>query len=377
MKRGKEHITARQLTVMIILYIIGSAILYIPSSLATASKQNAWIAAIVGTMIALGLMWWFVQFSKLYPDNDFIECCELAFGKWMGKFIGILYLIFPTVLAALILWNIGDFTVTQIIPDTPINAILIMFMFVVIYGARHGLEPIFRTGEVFIPWVLGLFTLIILLLIPVIELKNMSPLLEGGIRSILAGSYQIIGFPFFELVTFLMIIPHLDKKDNTKKALMTGTAIGGLVLSIITLYCILILGPDFTGRNTFPTYVIGKKISIGDFLERIEIIIAIIWFLSIYFKLAITFYAVCIGLAKIFSLQDYRPLTFPLGMLIVSLTLIMIPSTIFLINFNTKVWTLFSATFALVIPFIVYIRLKVIKKKNNQLTGQSSQTSHQ
>lgn len=375
MERNKEYISVRQLTVMVILYIVGSAVLYIPFILASASKQDAWIAAIVGNLLSLGLMWGYVKFSKVYPEKDFIQYCELAFGKWGGKAVGIIFLSFPFFLCSILLWNIGDFIITQILPETPIEVIFILFMLIVIYGVRLGIEPLCRAGEIFIPWVLGQVILVVFLLVPVIEIKNATPIFEGGFRSIFAGAYAIVGFPFLELVVFLMVFHHLDKKDNLKKALFIGTSIGGFILTIITLYCILILGPELTSRNAYPTYAIGKKINIGNFLQRIEVIVAVIWFLSIYFKLAINFYAVCIGLSKIFSLRDYRLLTLPLGMLNITLTPIMIPSTVFLLEFTKYTSTPYKSTFAILLPLIIYLVLKIKKSKSTLTDSTKNQAS--
>ncbi|WP_102347804.1 GerAB/ArcD/ProY family transporter [Bacillus sp. Marseille-P3661] len=372
MDAQKQRITGLQLNILIILYTVGSSILFIPAHLASFAKQNGWIAAIGSTLFALVIQLFIIKFTKLYPEKDLIECCELSFGKWIGNTINILLLFFSFTLSVLTLWSIGDFMVTMVMPDTPIHAIFILFVGVVIYGVRLGLEPIARAAEIFIPWVIGLALIIIVLLFPVVEVDNISPVFEGGIRPILAGMYYMIGFPFLELVLFLMITPRLNNKESMTKSVMIGTVVGGIILAIITLLCILVLGPDFTARNSYPAYVLGKKISIGNFLERIEILIAVLWILSIYFKLAITFYIVCVGTAKLFSLKNYRSLTIPFGMLIITLTLIMIPDTVFLLEFTKKASMPFKLTFVIIL-LIVYMRLKAIKNKSKQASNQKNQ----
>lgn len=359
-----EIISNRQIFILTILYIIGSSILLIPSLLALYAKQDAWISAIIGTVASIGIAWWYDRVHQLDTSKDLIEFFELAFGKWLGKGVGLLFLILPLFLSVLLLWNIGDFMVTQILPDTPIQAIFIMFIYVVIYGVRKGIEVLARSSEIFFPWIMGLAIIMILLLIPQYDVKNILPIyVEEGIQPILAGTYQMLGFPFFEMVIFLMLFPHRTQPGSKNKGFFFGIATGGIILSLFTFMCILVLGAEMSTRRTFPIYVLCKKISIGHFLERIEIIIAVIWFLSIYFKLAINFYVLAIGLKKIFSLNSYRPLTYPLGMLIISLTLITIPNSIMVFNINTKVSTAFIATFSVIFLPLVYIRLKYFKKR--------------
>lgn len=360
-----EIISDRQIFILTILYTIGSSILLIPSLLTVYAKQDAWISAIIATVIAIGLAWWYDRVYQLDKSKDLMEYFELAFGKWIGKGVSLLFLTLPLVLSILLLWNIGDFMITEILPDTPIQAIFIMFIYVVIYGVRKGLEVLARSSEIFFPWIIGLAIIMIVLLIPQFDLKNIFPIyIEGGIKPILAGTYQMVGFPFLEMVIFLMILPHRNQDGSVNKGFFFGIVTGGIILAIFTLICILVIGVEMSMRSTFPIYMLCRKINIGHFLERIEIIIAIIWFLSIYFKLAINFYVLAAGLKKIFSLNSYLPLTYPLGIFIISLTLITIPNSIMVININEKMWTAFTATFSLIILPLAYLRIKFFNSRS-------------
>lgn len=51
------------------------------------------------------------------------------------------------------------------------------------------------------------------------------------------------------------------------------------------------MGAEITARQVYPSYIFAKKINIAHFLERIEAIMAGIWFLTIFFKLTLCFYA--------------------------------------------------------------------------------------
>ncbi|WP_244297390.1 GerAB/ArcD/ProY family transporter [Brevibacillus antibioticus] len=68
---------------------------------------------------------------------------------------------------------------------------------------------------------------------------------------------------------------------KTDEIFFLGTLLGGIVLFIIMLMCILVLGADQTARHFYQTYVLIKQLKLGDFIQRLEAIIAVIWFIAV------------------------------------------------------------------------------------------------
>lgn len=143
---------------------------------------------------------------------------------------------------------------------------------------------------------------------------------------------------------------------------MIGTLIGGMVTILITFLSISIIGADFTTNNVYPTYTLAKKINIGDFLQRIEAVIAVIWFISIFFKLTICFYASVLGLAQILNLKEYRSLTYPLGMITVVLSLVITPNIVYYQVITAKIWTPYALTFGFFFPLLLLV-VGILRKK--------------
>lgn len=364
MNNKSVQISPWQFTILTSMFVVGSAVLFIPTILAGVAKQDAWISCLIGIGMGVLLAWFYGSFSKIDPDKSYIELSVFALGKWGGRIVAVLTFSFHLVLSGLLLWDIGDFLVTQILVGTPIDVIYYMFIFVtIVYGARLGIEPIARSAEIFIPWVFMIFILIVIFILPETEPKNIFPINEFGIMPILHGSYFMVGFPFVEMVLLLMITPHVYDKKKVRSSFINGVVLGGAILFSLTLLSILVLGPDFSTRNEFPIYVLVKKISIGNFLERIEVLIALIWFLSIFFKLVLVGYSFLVGIGQILDMKDYRPLTFPFGILIIALTLLMIPSSMYLKEFSKYSSTPYMIFVGLILPLLVFIMGKVKKKK--------------
>lgn len=96
-------------------------------------------------------------------------------------------------------------------------------------------------------------------------------------------------------------------------------------------------------------------------LQLIEVMMAVIWFLTIFFKLTVCFYASALSLAQVFKLSSYRPLVLPLGMIIVVLSLIVYPNIVYFRMFTSEAWTPFALLFGFAIPLMLLL-LSMVKK---------------
>ncbi len=76
------------------------------------------------------------------------------------------------------------------------------------------------------------------------------------------------------------------------------------------------------------------------------------------------FYVTVFSLAQTLKLQDYRPLIFPFGILLIAFTLIMTPNIVHYSKFIAEIWPFYAMTFGFLLPLILLIIAKV--KKNDR-----------
>ncbi|MFB7642035.1 GerAB/ArcD/ProY family transporter [Peribacillus butanolivorans] len=359
----KGKIGSRQLTILVILYTVGDSILVIPSIVASEAKQNGWVSGILSVAIApLLVVFLYDALRKCYPDLTLVEYSQKILGKWLGIAISLLFISYFFITTATYLREIGDFMTSQIMPETPIQVIMFLFMSIVLMSARLGLEPLARSAEILFPFVVILLSSLMILLLPEIKFQNLQPVWEGGLKPVIRGSIPFIVFPFIEPVAVLMILPFVSQKDRIRKNLFIGQLLAGSVLIIITLLAILVLGVDLTVKEIYPSYKLAQKINIANFLTRVEAILAIIWFITIFIRFSLFFYVTVLGLAQTLKLQDYRPLVFPIGMILIVFTLIMAPNTVYYSNFITDIWPFYAMTFGFLLPLLLLTIAKVHKK---------------
>ncbi len=361
-----ENISPNQFSILVLFYTIGSSILFLPATLTGVAHNDAWISSLISLIIGFFAVTFISKVGLISSNLSFVELSEKVLGRFIGKLVSILYLSFFFLMTTILIWIIGDFVKTQIMPETPLLAIYIIFTMISLYGCRLGIETIGRASEVFIPWVILLLLLMLISLFHEFELKNAFPILENGFIPILRGTYITLGLPLFELAVFLMIIPMVSDKTKVTKAFQKGFLFGSLCLFFVTVSSILVLGADFTERNTFPVYTLGKKVAIIGLLERIEVFVAVIWFLGIYFKLTISMYACLQGISKLLKLQDYRSISLPFGVLVAVASLVVFPSFVTSIVFLRYSWIPLTILVGFFLPLTILVVDFAKKRKNKK-----------
>ena len=370
LEKGKMN--AGEFSIIVFTFTVGTAVISLPALLATIAKQDAWIASALTILPGLLFIFVYIQLIFLYPSMTYVEVNEKILGKWFGKLASVLYLIYVLIITSGGYRAIGDFFTTQVMVDTPIQVIIILFVLTSVIGVRLGLEVICRTALIFFPWIILLLSMLFLFLIPQMKLENIQPILGEGIKPIISGSYHQLGLPYLQLIILLMVTPFVAEKSEMKKSFYLATIMGGFILTIIVLFSILILGADFTSRQAYPTYILGKKISIGNFLERVEVIVAIIWVFTIYFKVTICYYGLTLGLAQLLGLKNYQILIFPLSFLILPFSIFLLPNVVSINNFNATTLTPYSLTICFILPLLLVVVGKVRKKQSTSKTSNQS-----
>ena len=364
-------ISARQFAILVILFSIGTTILVIPRSMAQVVKQDAWIAAVFGTGIGLLLVALYIAVGRMFPTKTLVEINEVLLGKWLGKVVSLTFVFFSLYSTASLFFYVGNFLTTKIMPETPIEAIHILFASILIMGIRLGLEPLARSAELLFPIFVFLFiVLVVSTLLPPVQMKveNIQPVFETGIKPMIHAVFLFSGIFSLPLIVLLMIFPvSVNQPKAAEKNFFIGILIGGICLLIIIALTILVLGPDSSARQIFPSYHVAKKINVGDFIQRIEAILALMWIITIYFKMACYFYASVIGLAQTLNMKDYRPLTLPLGIIVVSFSLIAHPNVTYVDKFDKEIWPLYVSTYGLVLPLLLLAVNAFRKKKDTSI----------
>ncbi|BAQ09605.1 hypothetical protein OXB_1133 [Bacillus sp. OxB-1] len=359
-------ISPYQFMVLVTFFSIGTSILVIPSLLAAEAKQDAWIVAIIATGIGLVLIWLFCTIAQWFPHLTFVQLNEKILGKWVGKATSLLFIFMSILFTSVLLYYSGIFLNTLLMPNTPTAALNILMAIIIVMGVRLGIETIARSAEILILAFFVLFLLLILFISPDVQFKNVQPILEARVPTIIQSSLYYIEVTSANMIVLLMIFPAvINNIKQAKKSFFIGYLIGGIVIIIITFLCISVLGADNTAAQLYASFELAKRISVGDFIQRIEAFMAALWIIALYFKATLYFYTSVIGIAQVFNMKDYRPITIPLGVFVTVLSLIIFPNVVYQQNWSATTSLFISFSIGLILPLLLIVVYAIRKKQLN------------
>lgn len=312
----KAKISTTQLFVLVVLFEMGSAILV---GIAAGAKQDAWIAVLMGLIGGLMVFYVYYRLFVYYPDLPLTSYLQKIIGKWFGRLIGVLYVVYFLYCASRVLRDFGELLSSTIYNSTPLFVINSLMILTIIYAIHKGFEVISRVGEIFfgVVYVTAILGMLLIVFSGLIHLENLKPILENGMKPVIKTFLtQTITFPFGEMVVFTMLLPFLRDKKKAKIVCLSGMILSGINITITVIVNISVLGVALFYRSTFPLLTTVGRIQIADFIERLDVLFMLYLIIGGFFKIAIYFYAAVAGAADIFRIPNQRKIGFPLGLIV-------------------------------------------------------------
>ncbi|CAM4475055.1 spore germination protein KB [Paenibacillus endophyticus] len=367
---NNAEISSGQAAKILIMFAQGSAALILPSAVTAIAKQDGWLSMLIAGPFNYFILLVYLALADRFPNMSLAQYAEKIVGKWAGKALTFIYILFFLLLSALVLRNISDFMSLSVLPLTPEWFIDSTFMLVVIYGVFLGIETIARTGEILFGWGMLVIVIIIFSLFNQFSFQNFEPVLYEGVLRPLKGVYPILGFPIGEFVFITAILPLVRKQDRKKlrKSLKTSVLLITFLSVLITVFLVGVMGVDETSRSPFAVYDMAKNINIEEILVRVEILVAMVWIGTVFMKLALCVYVLAVLTAQMLNLSTYRTLIVPYAFIIVPLSLIAYRNVAHSRVFAMGVWTVYSLFHGFLLPFLL-LMIAMIRKQRDSSDG--------
>ncbi|WP_416825423.1 GerAB/ArcD/ProY family transporter [Ectobacillus polymachus] len=356
----KGRITAIQMSIIMYPSILATAILTVPSISATYAKQDLWISPIWDCPIGLLLVFILLQLHKLYPGENIIQYSEHILGRFIGKFLGIIYLLSFLFNSGIVLREYGEFIVSTVLPKTPIIVIIASMTLISAFAIFGGLEVLARAALVFLPVFALPLLLVTVMLLPDMEPQNILPIMGNGILPSLQGAFFLmLWFSDFLYLSFLL--PFLKDKGKEWKWSSISVIAITLTMAITNLTTVFVLG-DITQDKLYPVMKAVKYISLVHFFEHVEAISVAVWITGVFVKFSLLYYALVLGTAQVLNVSDYKLFVLPLGFLQVLFSIWIAPSYQEIAHFFSTAGSFFVPFLEMIIPlFLLFVGL--IRKK--------------
>lgn len=312
----KAKIDRVQFLVLLLLFEMGTSIVV---TFGISAGRDAWLAIFFGSLAGCVFFLIYSQLYQLFPEDSFIGYVKKILGKWLGTPVSFIYVVVALYISTRVLRDFGEVLLASSYPETPMCIINAMIILVVIYGVNKGIETIARTAEInfLVVLILAFLMIILIWLTNDIDPDRIRPILENGWQPVLKSVVtETMNVPFGEVIIFTALFPYLNNDKRVKLIGVGGMFLSGFLLAATMAMNILILGFHVVEDSAFPLLATIQMISVADFLERLDVLFLIVFFIGVFFKLTLFFYFAVIGLAELFRLESYKQITYPMGIIV-------------------------------------------------------------
>ncbi len=360
---GKEVLSSKQGICVQVLFIMGSTLVL---GVGSDAKQDVWVAVLLGMLLIVPVLLIYSKILYLFPDKDLFQILESLFGKVFGKIIALLMCWYAFHLGALVIRNFSEFISVVALPETPAYVPIVMMVLLCIWGVKAGIEILGRWSELILPILLSIIVVVVILSMTLADFNNLKPVLHNNLDAVMKAGFSVFSFPFAETVVFMMVGFVFRERKSIPKVYLLSLLIGGVMVLMIAVRNMVVLGATLVNETYFPAYVAVSFINIGDFLQRIEILVSVVFLFSGFIKISICLLAASRGVASVFGIKNYREIVAPIGLLMIALSMILYSNIMEMMSWAFETYNIYAFPFQVILPLLIWIvaELKIKKRQN-------------
>ncbi|WP_419876945.1 GerAB/ArcD/ProY family transporter [Brevibacillus centrosporus] len=364
----KGKITATQSGMILYPIIMSTAMIAGPSLMMKHAMQDMWITPIWASCSGFLALFIAKQLNQRYVNMTIIEQSQQIAGTFWGKGIGFFYVLLFLQINGFIVREYAEF-IALFLNGTPLSIVSSALVLVSAFAVRGGVEVIARSAQIFFPFFVVPFLIMILLILKDLEPQNILPILDNGLLPTIRAAVIPQGW-FREVFLLSFLLPYMSDRTNAKKAGVV-TILACLVTMIVSNLITLFAFGDVTMTLLFPIMDMARYVSVADFFENLESGVMAVWVVGVFVKVTLFYYVTVLGTAQWLNLSNFRPIVLPVGWLTILFCFWGIPDFSTVGEINS-----FAIPFLLMIFFVFIpgslLLLSTLTEKRNRTKGVDS-----
>ncbi|MCC3355810.1 GerAB/ArcD/ProY family transporter [Bacillus sp. REN16] len=357
MERIKESFLVSPYLVFFLIHSmqVGVGILGFQRIIAKSAGYDSWISVILAG-VAVHIVVWMMYKILNHSKGDIVDVHKEIFGKWIGGFLSLVFIVYLTTLAVTVLRTYIEVIQVWMFPEFN-SWVFGFFTIALIYYIILGG---FRTvaGISFFSIVLPVYILLLVFFpLEYAHVRNLVPILNHSLleigKSAKDMTLSILGFE-----TLLIFYPFIKHPERSQKWAHLGILATTILYLIAALTAIMYFSADQIDRMIWATLSMFKSI-IMPFVERFEYVGIASWFLVILPNMCIAVWGASRGVKKLFSIQQRKAV-------LLILPFVLIASSLFSTRHQIDLLSNYLANFGFYFVFayipILFVITLVIRK---------------
>ncbi|WP_188068737.1 GerAB/ArcD/ProY family transporter [Brevibacillus brevis] len=359
----KQVVNHRQIAWLVGSVLMTGMMISFLRSVVQVARMDAWFSQIFPIFYAIFIAYVLSELVEAYPGKNIFEILFIIGGKWIGGAVNLLILFYIWIILALDIKGAADFLHISLLPTTPLEIILLVFVLLMMYYGKTSLEVAARVNEFYFPVYFIMCISLYFLLMNEYNVERLEPILTSRLDRIVVSNFLPVGVygDVFLIGAFLhaVVEPRLFYA-----AMKHGIIIVGFGTTIMLLVLLGVMGYIIAGRLNFPIYILVQQIHITDFLDRVEMILFSVWFPAFTIKVIVAYLAFLVGVGSFGGQRHYNTLNAPCGWFIVVSSIFVFPNIADIDQFISYSLPLIVLAFQL--PLAVFLLIHVRRKNKGR-----------
>lgn len=312
---SKELITNRQGFTLLVIFTMCNAYSLL---FGADCGRDVWFAYLVAAALAV-LLWALMTRSfERRPYGSFFEMLDAAFGKYFGHAITVLLAVYAILSCTTSMGLFSRFTQLTSLSKTPQIVLPLLLLLLAAWALKSGLEVLARGASLLFYFVMITFFYFVIFGIPLLDIRNITPVFEDGILRPLRSALTIFTNQFGDTLLLFAIYPSIRRAPNRRRTMVCAMLTAGLAASVIALFTVLTIGGNQTGAEFFPVFTILSIRNIGGYIQHMEILTSVAMTFFVFIRQTLSLYFIATAFSHLFHTTAYQRLLTPLALLITS-----------------------------------------------------------
>ena len=296
-----KKITTRQVIIFYCLYSFSIKFLALPSLLSVHAGRDAWIAAAIGTVLELAMI--FLVLNVLVAGRNSDIYSDMRRNTTMVGAKAFILMMLAVLLLQIFILAAQSYNLLNehLFDEVNIHKFLVPLMLMGILFCFMPARAIFRSGEVY--WLLIIVALVLAVGPALMQVRpaEATPVLSRGVNPVFNAIFR--NLIYFESAALLLVFSgDIKIEKDFRKKFMTAATLVGVFFVLFVLMCTMLFGPLAPLKST----AIAGVTIYSSFLTqggRLDWLLICVWLLLLLLRFGVAFFCAFASLRYVFNLK--------------------------------------------------------------------------
>ncbi|WP_281976104.1 GerAB/ArcD/ProY family transporter [Halobacillus litoralis] len=336
---------------------IGAGLMGVPRILVLEAGSDAWISVLIAGIYLHIMIFLMLSILRAYDNSDILGVQGDLFGKWIGKILGLMYVLYIFLLVLTVMKNYIEVVQVFIFPEMPIWLMSLFLLSLMVYSIIGGFRVVVGTAFIFFFLTIWL-ALTIYKPMTYMDWEHFLPVMHHSSPTDLFMGAKQVAYSVLGLEILLFVYPFIEDKKKISLPAHAGVLFTTFLILLVTVVSIGYFSPDQLKATVWATLSLFKIISFS-IVERFDFIAVALWMMVIIPNLVLFGWMIVHSMKRLFNTPK-KPTLYALAFLlfIASITIEKRVGVNQLTSITSEVgfWIVF------VYPWFIYIIVMVKKK---------------